>query len=154
TVEEDQEVDSVVSYGGSGTGKGPGRRPGGAFGGNVHLGPRSAGGGGGGAFRGNVEREPGAQGHRHIQSLGRRGGGWRRTGPPARKTVKAAEKTRPGWPIPLPLLEFAVCFALGFIFLMFAPKPMRQIEIELRNAPLYCGLTGLVGGAGVLALAG
>ena len=153
TVEEDQEVDSVVSYGGSVTVKGRVRRQVVAFGGNVHLGPRSVVDGDVVAFGGNVEREPGAKVHGHIQSFGSKGGGWSAMGPTDKKSIKAADKTRSGWTIPLLLLEFAVCFALGFIFLMFAPKPMRQIEMELRNAPLYCGLTGLVGGAGVLALA-
>jgi hypothetical protein len=151
TVEEDQVVDSVVSYGGSVLVKGRVRRQAVAFGGNVHLGPHAVVDGDVVAFGGTVEREPGAKVHGHIQSFGSKGGGWSAMGPGDRKSVKVTEK-RSGWTIPLLFLEFAVCFALGFIFLMFAPKPMRQIEMELRSAPLYCGLTGLVGGAGVLAL--
>jgi len=152
TVEEDQEVDSVVSYGGSITVKGRVRQQVVAFGGNVHLGPHSVVDGDVVAFGGTVERESGAKVHGHVQSFGSKGGGWSSMGPSeSKKMVKVTEK-RSGWTLPLLFLEFAVCFALGFIFLMFAPKPMRQIEFELRNAPLYCGLTGLVGGAGVLAL--
>ena len=153
TVEEDQEVDSVVSYGGSITVKGRVRRQVVAFGGNVHLGPHSVVDGDVVAFGGSVEREPGAKVHGHIQYFGSKDGqGWGAMSPNESKKMTKVTEKRSGWTIPLLFLEFAVCFALGFIFLMFAPKPMRQIELELRNAPLYCGLTGLVGGAGVLAL--
>ena len=98
-----------------------------------------------------MEREPGAKVRGEIQSFGGKGAAWNAMGSSDRKSAKVSER-RSGWTIPVLLIEFAVCFALGFIFLMFAPKPMRQIELELRKAPLYCGLTGLVGGAGVLAL--
>jgi hypothetical protein len=47
--------------------------------------------------------------------------------------------------IPLFLLHFAVLFGLGFLFMIFAPGRMRQIESELKSEPLKCGLTGFVG---------
>lgn len=152
TVEEDQEVDSAVSYGGSVLVNGRVRQQVVAFGGNVHLGPHAVVDGDVVAFGGSVEREPGARVRGHIQSFGSKGGGWSAIGPSDRKSVKATEK-RSGLGIPLLLFEFAVCFAMGFIFLMLAPRPMRQIEMELTHSPLYCALTGLVGGAGIIALA-
>jgi hypothetical protein len=123
-----------------------------AFGGNVHLGPHAVVDGDVVAFGGTVEREPGARVRGHIQSFGGKGGGWSAMGPSDRRSVKVTEK-RSGLGIPLLLFKFAVCFALGFIFLMLAPRPMRQIELELRNAPLYCGLTGLVGAVCIVILA-
>ena len=43
------------------------------------------------------------------------------------------------------LIQFAVYFALGFVFLMFAPQSMKQLEAEIRRDPIRCALTGLLG---------
>jgi hypothetical protein len=52
------------------------------------------------------------------------------------------------------LIQFAVYFALGFVFMMFAPKPMKQLESEIRRDPVRCGLTGLLGSLLILMLGG
>lgn len=44
------------------------------------------------------------------------------------------------------LLRFALLFGLGFLFSMFVPSRMRQLEREVKQAAVRCGLTGLVGG--------
>jgi len=36
---------------------------------------------------------------------------------------------------------------------MFAPKPMKQLESEIRRDPLRCGLTGLLGSLAIAGLA-
>jgi len=43
------------------------------------------------------------------------------------------------------LIRFAVLFALGFLSMLFFPSRMRQIEDELKNEPLKCGVAGFVG---------
>jgi len=42
------------------------------------------------------------------------------------------------------LVQFAVFFGLGFLFLMFAPARMRTIESEIKREPVKNGLAGLV----------
>lgn len=149
TVEEDQEVDDAVAYGGSLLIKGHVRNDAVAFGGNVQLGPHAVVGGDAVAFGGNVERESGAKVHGQTLSFGGKSGALGAIGA-SEKKVKAADRHH-GSSIFWLLIQFAVYFALGFVFIMFAPKPMKQLESEIRREPLRCGLTGLLG---ALALGG
>jgi hypothetical protein len=148
-VEEDEEVDDAIAYGGSLLVKGRVRGDATAFGGNVHLGPHAVVHGDAVAFGGMVEREPGAKVHGETLSFGGSNGGVLGKHP---LSAKSLEKHHHGSTIPGLLAQFAVYFALGFVFLMFAPKPMKQIESELRRDPLRCGLTGVLGGAAILGL--
>ena len=75
TVEEDQEVDDAVAYGGSLLIKGRVRNDAVAFGGNVQLGPHAVVGGDAVAFGGSVERESGARVHGQTLSFGGKSGG-------------------------------------------------------------------------------
>jgi len=148
TVEEDQEVDDAVAYGGSLNIKGHVRNDAVAFGGNVQLGPHAVVGGDAVAFGGSVERESGAKVHGQTLSFGGKSGGLGF----AEKKARPVEKHR-GSSIFWLLVQFAVYFALGFVFIMFAPMPMKQLESEIRRDPLRCGLTGLLGALAIGALA-
>ncbi len=151
TVEEDQEVDDAVAYGGSLLIKGRVRNDAVAFGGNVQLGPHAVVGGDAVAFGGNIDREPGAKVHGQTLSFGGKGGGWSAVGATEKRSHPAAKHS--GSSIFWLLIQFAVYFALGFVFLMFAPKPMQQLESEIRRDPLRCGLTGLLGALAISGLA-
>jgi hypothetical protein len=52
-----------------------------------------------------------------------------------------------GWHFGLPgfLLRFAFLFFVGLMLMVFAPTRMHQIEADLKNEPIKCGLVGLVG---------
>src|SRR5215472_13212556 len=52
-----------------------------------------------------------------------------------------------GWHFGLPgfLLRFAFLFFVGLMLMVFAPTRMHQIEADLKNEPVKCGLVGLVG---------
>jgi len=151
TVEADQEVDDAVAYGGSLIIKGHVRNDAVAFGGNVQLAPNAVVGGDAVAFGGSVEREPGATVHGQTLSFGGKSGGLGAIGSTEKKS-RPAEKHR-GSSIFWLLVQFAVYFALGFVFIMFAPKPMKQLESEIRRDPLRCGLTGLLGSLAIAGLA-
>ncbi len=150
-VEEDQEVDDAVAYGGSLLIKGHVRNDAVSFGGNVHLGPHAVVGGDAVAFGGSIEREPGAKVHGQTLSFGGRSGGVGAIGTSDKK-AHASEK-HSGSSIFWLLIQFAVYFALGFVFIMFAPRPMKQLESEIRRDPLRCALTGLLGALAISALA-
>lgn len=152
TVEEDQEVDDAVAYGGSLLIKGRVRNDAVAFGGNVQLGPHAVVGGDAVAFGGNVERESGAKVHGQTLSFGGKSGGLAAIGA-SEKKARASDK-HSGSAIFWLLIKFAVYFALGFVFIMFAPRPMKQLESEIRRDPLRCGLTGLLGAMAIVALGG
>jgi hypothetical protein len=150
TVEEDQEVDDAVAYGGSLFIKGRVRNDAVAFGGNVQLGPHAVVGGDAVAFGGNVERESGAKVRGQVLSFGGKGGGLSAIGP-SEKKARASDK-HSGSAIFWLLIKFAIYFALGFVFIMFAPRPMKHLESEIRRDPLRCGLTGLLGALAILGL--
>ncbi|MFZ5468808.1 MAG: polymer-forming cytoskeletal protein [Myxococcota bacterium] len=50
------------------------------------------------------------------------------------------------------LLRFALLFGMGFLFVMFTPARMKQLETELRRFPVKCGLTGLLGAVALVPL--
>jgi len=103
------------------------------------------------AFGGNVERAQGAKVKGQILSFGGKGGGLGAIGS-SEKKARPAEKHHGGSIFWL-LIQFAVYFALGFVFIMFAPKPMKQLEAEIRRDPLRCALTGFLGSLAIAALA-
>jgi hypothetical protein len=150
TVEEDQEVDDAVAYGGSLLIKGRVRNDAVAFGGNVQLGPHAVVGGDAVAFGGNVEREPGAKVRGQTLSFGGKSGGLSAVGASEKKTRSDRHS---GSGIFWLLIQFAIYFALGFVFIMFAPRPMKQLESEIRRDPLRCALTGLLGALAIAGLA-
>jgi hypothetical protein len=43
------------------------------------------------------------------------------------------------------LLSFAMMFGLGFLFMIFAPARMKELEAEIKREPLKSGLVGLLG---------
>lgn len=147
TVEEDQEVDEAVAYGGNLIIKGHVLNDAVAFGGNVQLGPQAMVGGDAVAFGGAVNLEPGAKVDGQTLSFG---GGGSRIGPTEKK-AQAVQKHH-GAGIFWLLIQFAVYFALGFVFIMFAPKPMKQLESEIRRDPLRCALTGMLGSLAIASL--
>ena len=151
TVEEDQEVDDAVAYGGSLLIKGRVRNDAVAFGGNVQLGPHAVVGGDAVAFGGSVERESGAKVHGQVLSFGGKSGGFGAIGA-GEKKVRSSDR-HSGSGIFWLLIQFAIYFALGFVFIMFAPRPMKQIESEIRRDPLRCALTGLLGALAIAGLA-
>jgi len=151
TVEEDQEVDDAVAYGGSLFIKGRVRNDAVAFGGNVQLGPHAVVGGDAVAFGGNIERESGAKVHGQVLSFGGKSGGLSAIGPSEKKSRSSDRHSGSG--IFWLLIQFAIYFALGFVFIMFAPRPMKQLESEIRRDPLRCALTGLLGALAIAGLA-
>ena len=151
TVEEDQEVDDAVAYGGSLLIKGRVRNDAVAFGGNVQLGPHAVVGGDAVAFGGSVERESGAKVHGQVLSFGGKSGGLGAIGASEKKARSSDKHSGSG--IFWLLIQFAIYFALGFVFIMFAPRPMKQIESEIRRDPLRCALTGLLGALAIAGLA-
>jgi hypothetical protein len=118
TVEEDQEVDDAVAYGGSLLIKGRVRNDAVAFGGNVQLGPHAVVGGDAVAFGGNVERESGARVHGQTLSFGGKSGGLAAIGATEKKSRSSDRHS--GSSIFWLLIQFAIYFALGFVFIMFA----------------------------------
>jgi hypothetical protein len=151
TVEEDQEVDDAVAYGGSLLIKGRVRNDAVAFGGNVQLGPHAVVGGDAVAFGGSVERESGARVHGQTLSFGGKSGGLAAIGATEKKARTSDRHSGSG--IFWLLIQFAIYFALGFVFIMFAPRPMKQLESEIRRDPLRCALTGLLGSLAIAGLA-
>jgi len=59
---------------------------------------------------------------------------------PAAVSARASTSTVLGF-----LVRFALLFSLGFLFMIFAPNRMKQLEQEIQGNPLRCGLTGFVG---------
>lgn len=151
TVEEDQEVDDAVAYGGSLLIKGHVRNDAVAFGGNVQLGPHAVVGGDAVAFGGSVERESGAKVHGQVLSFGGKSGGLGAIGASDKKGRSSDKHSGSG--IFWLLIQFAIYFALGFVFIMFAPRPMKQIESEIRRDPVRCALTGFLGAIAIACLA-
>jgi len=127
-----------------------------AIGGIVHLGPHAVVDGDVSAIGGEITREEGSEiggnqvnvggpliAQHWVRQIAK--GVARRGGPSVRDwdTENGSSHHRGGfWNF---LLNFAIFFGLGFLFLIFAPNRMKQIESELKTDPLKCGLTGLVG---------
>ncbi|MBI3181378.1 MAG: hypothetical protein HYZ28_04480 [Myxococcales bacterium] len=158
-VEDGQVVDSAVAFGGSLTiGSGAVVEDDAvAFGGDVILKSGSVVEGDAVAFGGQVHKEEGAVVEGDEVSMG--GGSLgasvarkiRSVGPGHEDEPEVEHRGR-GSGFPGFFVRFALLFGLGFLFTMFAPARMKQIEGELAREPLKCGLTGLVGGVVLLML--
>jgi hypothetical protein len=126
-----------------------------AIGGGVHLGPNAGVDHDVVAFGGEVTKDEGAEiggdqtSSSALTSIGI--GSLMRT---IRRDVSKASDSGEdggsfphGWHFSFPsfLLWFAFLFGVGFMLMVFAPSRMHQIEADLKNEPLKCGLTGLVG---------
>ena len=125
------------------------------FGGNVHLGSDAEVDGDVVAFGGEVTKDDGAEIHGEQLSLGGSGAGMASKGAKAWKKFNTphsehSTSSRLSWKLPNLLLQFAVYFGLSFLFLMFAPARMKQIEGELKRDPVKCGVAGLLGGIALL----
>jgi hypothetical protein len=126
-----------------------------AVGGSIHLGPHAQVDGDAVAVGGSIQQEPGSriQGER-VEAGG--GGIWRLFGKglkfgtvsksPDRRHVQVemGHGSSGLWVLGF-LIQFALFFAMGFLFVMFAPQRMKQVEEELRRDPVKCVLAGLVG---------
>jgi hypothetical protein len=156
TVGEGTHVDSAVAYGGPVVIE-PNAVVDGdavAFGGDVILKEHTLVRGDAVSFGGRVVRAPSAQVKGEEVSMGGTGLG----AGLANRAVKLkidhdddearAEKSdeeRHGFSLATFLLQYAVCFGLGFLLMMFAPGRMKQLEATIREQPVINGLTGLLG---------
>lgn len=150
TVFEGSTVDEAVAYGGKLDVLGHVTGDAVAFGGDIHLGPKAVVDGDVTSFGGKVLKEDGAQirGER-VQlggdgvmraiekSLNRQHHSWRHNSP-------WSPNPPTSW-LPSLLIQFALDFALGFLFILFAPTRMKLIEGELLRDPIKCVLAGLLG---------
>ncbi|MBX7097551.1 MAG: EI24 domain-containing protein [Myxococcaceae bacterium] len=148
TVHADEELDSVVSWGGPVTVEDQGKVKGDvvAFGGDVVLKPTAQVGGDAVSFGGTVVREPGAKVGGQVVSFGGSGLG---QAVAARAVGAARPPSSPSGAgeasaLALFLLQFASLFGLGFVLMMFAPQRMKAIEAELSAAPVRNGVIGLL----------
>ncbi len=159
-VEAGKVVDSAVSYGGSVT-----LQPGAvveddvvAFGGDVILESGAIIEGDAVSFGGQIKKGPGSEVHGEEVSMG--GSLGSKVGAGLASTIRAQEDGRGDEKasenrddrLGKFLLKFALLFGLGFLFMMFAPARMKQLESELRSDPVKCGLTGLIGAAALFPL--
>ncbi len=158
TVEEGQEACDVVVFGGNLDVLGRVTGDVAVYGGNVHVGSEAEVQGDVVAFGGEVRVDDGAEVHGEQMSFGSPGSNlaitkgakaWRNVTSPH---SESSSHSSVGWSIPRLLLEFAAFFGLSFIFLMFVPARMKQIEAEVRRDPVKCALAGLVGGVALLPL--
>jgi hypothetical protein len=167
TVPEGESVETAVAFGGGLEVLGHVKGDAVAFGGNVHLGPHAVVDGDVTCFGGTITREPGAKvGGGQTQMGG--SGVWRSLGkhvhivsgkhaPAAGPNVEVEEEhhhaeSAAGRFVSF-LLQFALFFALGFLFMMFAPARMKIIEGELWQDPVKCVLAGIVGAVALSLLA-
>ncbi len=150
TVEEGQEACDVVVFGGNLEVQGHVKGDVAVYGGNIHLGSDAEVQGDVVAFGGEVTTDEGAEIHGEQMSIGSGGSGMMTKGAKVIQRVANAHSggssgSSLSWKLPKLLLEFACFFALSFIFLMFAPARMKQIEAEVKRDPVKCGVAGLVG---------
>lgn len=147
-------VDSAISYGGSVT-----IEEGAtveedvvAFGGDVVLEPGAKVEGDAVSFGGTVKQAPGAKVDGEVVTFGTEGLG----ASVASRALKAAHEDRKSDSGPSGVagffLRFALLFGLGFVFMMFAPTRMKQLEAEIRRAPAVNGITGFVTGVALIPL--
>jgi hypothetical protein len=156
TVEDGQEACDVVVFGGNLEVLGHVSGDVAVYGGNVHLGSDAEVQGDVVAFGGDVSKDEGAEIHGEQMSIGSSGGnGVMTKGAKVIQRVASAHSSGSngsslGWKLPNFLLKFASFFGLSFIFLMFAPARMKQIEAEVKRDPVKCGVAGLVGSVALI----
>lgn len=150
-VEEGRTVENAVAYGGSITLK-PGSVVEGnavAFGGDVVLEEGSTVEGNAVAFGGQVRKAPGAEveGEEVAMGGGLAAAVTREITQGAKPAVKddPPPKMRRSSSVSGSIVWFLVLFGLGFLFSMFTPSRMKQLEGEIGRDLLKCALTGLVG---------
>lgn len=151
-VEEGAVVESAVAFGGDLTVRGGAvvEDDAVAFGGDVVLERGSVVEGDAVAFGGQVRQEEGAVVEGDAVSMGIGGSLARKLhrGDSAKKDEEQAsprKEIRSTPRLPGFFLRFALLFGLGFLFLMFMPARMKEIEGELRRDPIKCGVTGFFG---------
>ncbi len=158
TVEEGQEACDVVIFGGNLDVLGQVTGDVAVYGGNVHVGSDAEVQGDVVAFGGEVHVDDGAEVHGEQMSFGSSAGSgvmtkgakaWRSV---TSKHTESSSHSSLGWSIPRFLLKFAAFFGLSFIFLMFVPARMKQIEAEVKRDPVKCGVAGLVGSVALIPL--
>ena len=153
----DETVNDAVAYGGSVNVEGKVEGDVVAFGGSVHLGPHAEVDGDVTAFGGAIRRESGAQVHGEVVNFGGSGMG-KAIASTARRAVEHDNHSRHGSSesffsgVPWFLLQFALYFGLGFLFIMFAPSRMKLIESELMRDPVKSGLVGFAGAVALIPL--
>ncbi len=164
TIEEGQHVQSAVAYLGNLTVKGQVNGDAVAFGGNVTLGPEAVVKGDVVSIGGNIDKAPGARvkGEELVM-----GGGIRavtsalghnkirikhRVADVDSDDGEEVKASRSGMQLPTFFLYFAALFGVGFLFILFVPNRMKQIESELKADPLKCMLTGGVAAVAFLPL--
>ncbi|MGO9831757.1 MAG: hypothetical protein ACLPJH_16590 [Myxococcaceae bacterium] len=159
TVEEGQEACDVVVFGGNLDVLGRVTGDVAVYGGNVHVGSDAEVQGDVVAFGGEVRVDEGAEVHGEQMSFGgSSGNGVMTKGAKAWRNVTNAAHAESssgaslGWSIPRFLLKFAAFFGLSFIFLMFVPARMKQIEAEVKREPVKCAVAGLVGSVALVPL--
>jgi hypothetical protein len=158
TVEEGQEACDVVVFGGNLDVLGRVTGDVAVYGGNVHVGSDAEVQGDVVTFGGEVHVDDGAEVHGEQMSFGSSTGngvmtkGARAWHNVTGKHAETSSHSSLGWSIPRFLLKFAAFFGLSFIFLMFVPARMKQIEAEVKRDPVKCGVAGLVGSVALIPL--
>jgi hypothetical protein len=156
TVDEGQEACDVVVFGGNLEVLGRVTGDVAVYGGNVHLGSDAEVQGDVVAFGGGVTKDEGAEIHGQLVSFGSSSGNgvvskgakaWQKVTSPHSHSSSGSSLS---WKLPTLLLEFGCFFVLSFIFLMFAPARMKQLEAEVKRDPVKCALAGVVGGIALL----
>lgn len=158
TVAEGQSVGNAVAYGGPVTVEGHVDGDVVAFGGSVRLGAKATVTGDVVAFGGDIRKEPGAVVGGEEVSFG-----GSTTGVLAKEIVKARQQAQARVHdaderggvfagIGSFFARFAVLFALGFLFTLFAPSRMKALESEIKAAPGKSLLTGVLGSFALLPL--
>jgi hypothetical protein len=156
TIDDGQEACDVVVFGGSLEVLGHVTGDVAVYGGNVHLASDAEVDGDVVTFGGSINKDDGAEIHGQQMSFGGSNGmikksaqAWTHaSGSHSGKDSSSASSF--SWKLPNFLLKFASFFALSFIFLMFAPARMKQIEAEVKREPVKCGLAGLVGSVALI----
>ncbi|MFT3842854.1 MAG: hypothetical protein QM723_38050 [Myxococcaceae bacterium] len=115
-----------------------------AFGGNVEIEAGARVDGDAVSFGGQVIKAPGAKVHGEEVSFGSKALGVSIANG-SRAAVTGVNNDEHGQnAVAAFLVQFAVFFGLGFLFLMFAPARMRTIEAEIKREPVKNGLAGFV----------
>lgn len=153
-VEEGQVVREAVSFGGPLTVDGEVERDAVVFGGGLKLGPKAVVGGNVVSFGGGIEKAPGARIEGDTVTFGLGGIGKAvadgvarnaAVGPRAPTTDREGGEDRGLSKVASFLVRFLLFFGMGFLFMLFFPTRMKQLEQEVARAPWRCGLTGMMG---------
>lgn len=149
-------VNDAVVYGGNLTIGGHVRGDAVAFGGNIRLLPSAVIDGDTVAFGGTVHKADGARVHGEQVAFGGHGLGNLVAEGLDHGLIHVDGAHRPHLAVAHSFslfsglagffLKFVVCFGVGFLFVMFAPRQMKQVEGDVRRAPLRCLGVGFLAG--------